>query len=105
MGSLDTSRSADQLQEAATSIADRVSTKAEQIGQRVSQAAEKISDRAGGALTTAQEKSAAAANSANDVAVTLRDALAQSARNQPITTISLAAGAGFLLGVLWKSGR
>ena len=112
MGSLDTSREIDQMREAASGMANRMSTIADQVGQRVSTAAERVSDKAGGvldkaggALATAQEKGAAAANSANEVAGTLRDALAQSARSQPITTIALAVGAGFLLGAIWRSGR
>ena len=78
---------------------------ADQVGQRVSSVAERASDKASGALATAQEKSAAVASSANEVAGTMRDALAQSARNQPLTTIALAIGAGFLLGAIWRSGR
>ena len=105
MGSFDTSRGVDQMQEAASGVANRMSTIADQVGQRVSTAAERVSDRASGALATAQEKGTAAANSANEVAGTLREALAQSARSQPITTIALAASAGFLLGAIWRSGR
>ena len=103
MGSLNTSR--DQLQDAAGAIANRASTMADQIGQRVSSAADLVSERAGALSATAQEKGAIAANSTKEVAGNLREALTHSARSQPITTIALAIGAGFLLGAIWKSGR
>ena len=50
------------------------------------------------AYATAADRGAAAAESAGDVAATLQDALAQSARNQPVTTIAFSVAAGFLLG-------
>jgi len=105
MGSLDTSRGVDQLQDAAGVVANRASTMADQIGQRVSSAAERVSDRVGALSATAQEKGAIAADSTKEVAGNLRDALTDSARSQPITTIALAVGAGFLLGAIWRSGR
>jgi ElaB/YqjD/DUF883 family membrane-anchored ribosome-binding protein len=103
MGSLDTSR--DQVQDAANVIANRAGTIAEQVGQRVSSAADRVSDRIGGLSAAAQEKGTAAAKSSKEVAGTMRDALAESARNQPLTTIAMAIGAGFLLGAIWRSGR
>jgi ElaB/YqjD/DUF883 family membrane-anchored ribosome-binding protein len=105
MGSLDTSRGVDQLQDAAGAVANRASAMADQIGQRVSSAAERVSDKVGALSATAQEKGAVAANSTKEVAGNLREALTDSARSQPITTIALAIGAGFLLGAIWKSGR
>ncbi len=103
MGSLDTSR--DQLQDAAGAVANRASTMADQIGQRVSSAADRVSDKFAGLPATAQEKGRAVADSTKEVAGNMRDALTDSARAQPITTITLALGAGFLLGAIWKAGR
>ena len=105
VGSLDTSRGNDQLQDAAGVVANRASTMADQIGQRVSSAAERVSDTVGALTATAQEKGAVAASSTKEVAGNLRDALTDSARSQPITTVALAMGAGFLLGAIWKSSR
>jgi ElaB/YqjD/DUF883 family membrane-anchored ribosome-binding protein len=103
MGSLDTSR--DQLQDAAGVVGNRAATIADQVGQRVSSAADRVSDRIGGISATAQEKGTAVAKSTKEVAGTMRDALTESARNQPLTTIAMAIGAGFLLGAIWRSGR
>jgi ElaB/YqjD/DUF883 family membrane-anchored ribosome-binding protein len=103
MGSLDTSR--DQLQDAAGAVANRAATIADQMGQRVSTAADRVSDRIGALSTTAQEKGAVVAKSTQEVAGNLRDALTDSARKQPLTTIAMAMGAGFLLGAIWASRR
>lgn len=103
MGSLDTSR--DELQDAAGVAAKRASTMAEQIGQRVSSAADRVSDTFSGLPATAQEKSRAVAESTKEVAGNMRDAVTDSARSQPLTTVALAMGAGFLLGAIWKAGR
>jgi len=103
MGSLDSSR--DQMLDASAAVANRASTVADQIGQRVSNAAYRVSDKFGGISASAQEKGAAVANSTKEVAGNVRDALSESARAQPLTTIALATGAGFLLGAVWKAGR
>jgi ElaB/YqjD/DUF883 family membrane-anchored ribosome-binding protein len=105
VGSFDTSRRIDDMQDAAGAVANRMSSVADQVGQRVASTADRVSDKATQALATAKERGAAAADSANEVATTLQDALAQSARNQPITTIALSVAAGFLLGALWRTGQ
>ena len=103
MGSLDTSR--DQLQDTANVVANRAGTLAEQVGQRVSSAADRVSDKIGGLSATAQEKGTAVAKSSKEVAGTMRDAIVELARSQPLTTVAMAIGAGFLLGAIWRSGR
>ena len=103
MGSLDTSR--DQVQDAASAVANRASTMADQIGQRVSTAADRASDKFGEISASAQEKGTAVAKSTKEVAGNMRDALTDSARSQPLTTVALAIGAGFLLGAIWRAGR
>jgi len=103
MGSLDTTR--DQLQDAAAVAANRAATIADQMGQRVSSAADRVSDGIGELSATAQEKGTAVAKSTKEVAGAMRDALTESARSQPLTTIAMAIGAGFLLGAIWRSGR
>jgi len=103
MGSLDTSR--EQLQDAAGVVANRAATIADQMGQRASTAADRVSDKIGEISATAQEKGTAVAKSTKEVTGAMRDALTESARNQPLTTIAMAIGAGFLLGTIWRSGR
>ncbi|ARN82416.1 hypothetical protein [Methylocystis bryophila] len=103
MGSLDTSR--EQMQDATGAVANRASTMADQIGQRVSSTADRVADRISGLPAAAQEKGRAVADSTKEVAGNMRDALTDSARSQPLTTIALAIGAGFLLGAIWKAGR
>ena len=103
MGSLDTSR--DQLQDAASIAANRAATIADQMGQRVASAVDRVSDRIGDLSATTQEKGTAVAKSTKEVAGTMRDALTESAQRQPLTTIAMAVGAGFLLGAIWRSGR
>jgi ElaB/YqjD/DUF883 family membrane-anchored ribosome-binding protein len=105
MGSLDTTRGIDQMQDAAGAVANRVSSLADQVGQRASSAAAAMQDRASSALTAAQETTAAAADSAKEVTNSIGDALVKSAREQPLTTIAFAVTAGFMFGALWKSSR
>ena len=69
-------------------------------GQQISQA---ISDTVGNAAGMAADKARAAQENVNEVAGNMRSAVDSSLKNQPIATLAMAAGVGFLLGALWKS--
>ena len=44
-----------------------------------------------------------AAEGVKDVAANFGDALEESLRNRPMSTVAMAAAAGFVIGALWKS--
>ena len=75
------------------------------LAEQVKGKASDVADRASGVLTSAQEKGSEAASNAGEVVSKLREALMQSARTQPGTTVLLSIAAGFMLGAMWKSGR
>lgn len=101
MGSYDAERAISETQNAADAGASRMESIAEQVKGKASEVAE----RASGALASAQERGSVAASNAGEVVGSLREAVIKSAREQPGTTVLLSIAAGFLLGVMWRSGR
>jgi ElaB/YqjD/DUF883 family membrane-anchored ribosome-binding protein len=87
-------------------------------GNNAGRAAEKAVDSAVSGLESTMRNAAAQAEKAadavtrqgreaaegiSDVATNFADALDESLRNRPMSTLALAAVAGFVLGALWKS--
>jgi ElaB/YqjD/DUF883 family membrane-anchored ribosome-binding protein len=101
MGSYDAQRGLKETLDVGGAIASQAGLLAEQAKEKASD----VADRASEVLSTAQERGSKAASDAGEVVGTLRDALVQSARRQPGTTVLLSIAAGFLLGAMWKSGR
>lgn len=101
MGSYDAQAGLKELRDVGEAIANRAGVLAEQVKGKASDVAERASE----ALSSAQERGSEVASNAGEVVGTLRDALVQSARSQPGTTVLLSIAAGFLLGAMWKSGR
>ncbi len=101
MGSYDPQGGLKELRDVGEAIANRAGLLAEQVKGKASD----VADRASGVLTSAQEKGSEAASNAGEVVSKLREALMQSARTQPGTTVLLSIAAGFMLGAMWKSGR
>ncbi len=101
MGSYDAQAGLKESRDVGEAIANRAGVLAEQVKGKASDVAERASE----ALSSAQERGSEVASNAGEVVGTLRDALVQSARSQPGTTVLLSIAAGFLLGAMWKSGR
>jgi len=58
--------------------------------------------RADGVMSDAQSKGQEAANAVRDVSSNFADAIDESIKNRPYTTLALAVGLGFLLGTGWR---
>jgi ElaB/YqjD/DUF883 family membrane-anchored ribosome-binding protein len=86
-------------------LAEQVKGKVSDVADRASGALSDVADRASGALSEAKERGSEAASNAGDVIGALRNAVTETARTQPGTTVLLSIAAGFLLGAMWKSGR
>jgi ElaB/YqjD/DUF883 family membrane-anchored ribosome-binding protein len=81
----DYGRTADDLADKAVNLAERTS---EQIGRTVESAVEQ------GRQATEQVQV---------VAENFKNAVDKSVKDQPLTTLAVAAGVGFVIGALWKS--
>lgn len=88
------------LNEAGNVAAERAGSAAEQI----SKGAENAMQTASTAMQSVKDRSSEAMNQASDVAGNFRQALENSARNQPGTTVLMALAAGFLVGAFWRTG-
>ncbi|WP_363351889.1 hypothetical protein [Methylocystis echinoides] len=93
-------RAENPVHQAGSIVAERAGDAAEQIGKST----KGVLETANAAVTSAKEISGQAVDQATNVASTIRQAAETSARENPLMTILMAAGAGFLFGALWRSG-
>jgi ElaB/YqjD/DUF883 family membrane-anchored ribosome-binding protein len=80
------------------------------ITDKASEAAEKVSGQIGSAVGAAEgaiknlaERGSEATEQVQEMAGKTRDAVDKSLKDQPMTTLAIAALMGFALGALWKS--
>ena len=91
--STSTSRGAgDHGRKIADELADKATNLAERAGEQVDRVAQTVADQGRQATEQIQE-----------VADNFKTALDKSVRDQPLTTLAVAAGLGFVIGALWKS--
>lgn len=81
-------------------IVEQASSAAEQVGRAVQQGVGK----ANAAISAVSERSGRAAEQTGEVLGNFRSAIETSARAQPVTTVALAALAGFVFGAFWRMG-
>jgi ElaB/YqjD/DUF883 family membrane-anchored ribosome-binding protein len=63
----------------------------------------KVADRVEGVAGAAADQVRDVTDRAGEVAGNLKGAVDKSVKNQPMATLAIAAGVGFVLGALWKS--
>jgi len=85
--------------------ASAIASTAGNIGEQVGRTFQKTVDNANSAMNAVAEKGEGIAERTGEAAGNLRTAMESSVRSQPMTTLMLAASAGFLLGALWKTGK
>ena len=80
------------------------------VADRASDLAEKAGDQIGRVVGTAEqtvkklgEQSSEASRNVQHVADNMKSAIDKSIKDQPMTTLAVAAAIGFTLGALWKS--
>lgn len=88
----DYSRSAEELADKASNVAGKASEQINRVAQDVESTARSLAEQ--GRQATEQVQI---------VADNFKSAIDKSVRDQPITTLVMAAGLGFVIGALWKS--
>lgn len=96
----DLRRNAEQgVKDAASDIASKASDYAEKAGKHIDSALQGAESAARQVADTGRE----ASERVNEVAGNLKSAVNKSIKDQPLTTLAMAAAAGFVIGALWKS--
>lgn len=73
------------------------------VGEKAAQQFDKISGQVEGVARAAVERGREMGENVQEVAETMKTAVDNSVKNQPMTTLAVAAVVGFVLGALWKS--
>jgi len=81
-----------QTRNAADELADKAANLAERTGDRIERTAQDLADQGRQATEQVQV-----------VAENFKTAVNKSVKDQPLTTLAVAAGIGFVIGALWKS--
>ena len=83
-----TSKAGDYSRNVADELADKAANLAEKTGEQIERFA---------------EQGRQATENVQQVAENLKTAVDKSVKDQPLTTLAVAAGIGFVIGALWKS--
>lgn len=87
----------------AHSVSDTMQDIKDKGMQQASRMAEKAADTMSDMADRAVEQGREAAKQMQNAAGTMQSAVNQSLKQQPMTTLAVAAAVGFVLGALWKS--
>ncbi len=87
----------------ATSSAQYSSGTIEDLKSKAKQSIDDASDRAQDLASRAQDVAGQARDQVGEVAGNVKTAIDKSVNDQPLTTLLIAAGVGFVIGALWKS--
>jgi len=82
----------DSARKATDDLADKAMDVAERTGDQIERTMQSLGDQSRQATEQIQE-----------VAENFKTAVDKSIRDQPLTTLAVAAGVGFVIGALWKS--
>jgi ElaB/YqjD/DUF883 family membrane-anchored ribosome-binding protein len=80
-------------------LADRASD----LKDKTTDQFKKVVDRVEGVASSAADQVREASDRAGEVAGNVKGAVDRSLKDQPMTTLAVAAVVGFVLGALWKS--
>ncbi|MBS0233588.1 MAG: DUF883 family protein [Proteobacteria bacterium] len=75
----------------------------EDLKSKAKQAYDDASDRAQDMASRAQDMAGQAREQVGEVAGNVKGAIDKSVKDQPFTTLLMAAAVGFVVGALWKS--
>ena len=89
----------DRARDTVSSVADKAAALADRAGAKIDEAM----DSAGSVAMAASDKAREATATTEAVAGNLKSAIDKSLKDQPMTTLALAALAGLAIGALWKS--
>lgn len=94
-----TDRIADTGNKMSAGVTDAASDLAAKAGEKL----EGVAEQAGAAVRSIATQGRDAGERVQEVAGNVRGAIDKSLDQQPMTTLAVAAGVGFLLGALWRS--
>lgn len=86
------SASSTNTRNAADELADKAVSMAEKTGEKIERTVQDLADQGRQATEQVQV-----------VAENFKTAVDKSVKDQPLTTLAIAAGVGFVIGALWKS--
>lgn len=96
----DTRRDLEQgARDTASGLADKAADYADKAGKQIDSAIQNAESTARQVAESGRE----ATERVNQVAGNMKSAVNKSIKDQPLTTLAMAAGVGFVLGALWKS--
>ena len=78
-------------------------TTSSDLKDRISDTADKASDQMSRMAQSAQDQAGVVGENMKMVASNLDTAVRRSIKDQPMTTLAMAAAMGFVLGAIWKS--
>jgi ElaB/YqjD/DUF883 family membrane-anchored ribosome-binding protein len=100
------SAGAKDIQEDLEALRDDVTRLTQQLGSILAARGNKVWSRArstaGGVISDAQDKGMEAVEAVREVGDNVVDAIDESLRRRPYTTLALAVGIGFLFGATWR---
>ena len=79
------------------------SDKAADLKDKATDQIKKVADNIEGVATGAADQIREVGDRAGEVAGNIKGAVDKSVKDQPMTTLAMAAAVGFVLGALWKS--
>jgi ElaB/YqjD/DUF883 family membrane-anchored ribosome-binding protein len=90
-------------EERARSVAANVSERASDLASKAGEQLDRAMESGQDVARDMAERGREGAERMQQVAGNLKSAVDKSVREQPMATLAMAAGMGFLLGALWKS--
>lgn len=91
------------LENRARAASAAVAEKAGEIASKAGQQLDQTLDSAAATARQVAEQTREAGERVNEVAGNLKSALDRSIKDQPMTTLAVAAAVGFVVGAIWKS--
>lgn len=84
-------------------MAQTTSSNLDQMTERTASAVKDLAGQAQGAGTSMTAQGREASEGIQEVVGNIKGAIDKSVIDQPMATLAIAAGVGFVLGALWKS--
>ena len=93
----------EQLRDKARSVGVNVADKASDLAEKAGHQVDKAMNKAEAKMRDLADQGTQVGERVHEVADNMKSAVNKSVKDQPITTLLMAAAVGFALGALWKS--
>jgi ElaB/YqjD/DUF883 family membrane-anchored ribosome-binding protein len=95
--------SSDQMKDKAADLKERATDQFERMADRATDQFGRVADQVESVASRVAEQGREMGDQVGQVADRFKGAVDKSVKEQPMTTLALAAVVGFVLGALWKS--